>query len=256
MKKHWQADVVMEGAEDGEPVSWHLPEEAPVALIYNGVTYAVMLASPADLTDFAVGFSLSERVVDAVADIAAIDIREREQGIDIHMTISARAAERLSVREHRNITGRTGCGLCGIDSAERLFQPLPKVSETPMRIERSVVAVAAGALEAKQPMRELNRSVHGAAWAGMDGAIHLVREDVGRHNAIDKLLGARARAGETGEGFVLMTSRASYEIVEKAVFRGVKALVTLSAPTAFAVRRAREAGLMLANYNGGHLTIF
>jgi len=256
MNKHWQADVVMEGAQDGEPVSWHLPEEAPVALVYNGVTYAVMLASPTDLMDFAVGFSLSERVVDTVTDITAIDIREREQGIDMHMTVNARAAERLSVRERRNITGRTGRGLCGLDSAERLFQPLPQVSEVPVVLDRSVVAVAAGALEAKQPMRELNRSVHGAAWVGPDGSIKLVREDVGRHNAIDKLLGARARADDGTEGFVLMTSRASDEIVEKAVFRGVKALVTLSAPTAFAVRRAREAGLMLANYHGGHLTVF
>ena len=254
----WQADLVTSGRQDGTTVQWHVPEEAPVALIYNGLTFAVMLASPTDLHDFITGFSLTEGIVDRVGDISGIEISERRQGIDIHVTISARCFERLSLRQsRRSMEGRTSCGLCGIDSAERLFETLPKVAEHRKALNAGVVAKAAEALERMQPLRALNKSVHGAAFANADGVVMLMREDVGRHNALDKLMGAMAReALEPGEGFVLMTSRASFEIVEKAARSGVMALVALSAPTGFAIRRAGEANMTLANFSGGVLTVF
>ncbi|TNE62560.1 MAG: formate dehydrogenase accessory sulfurtransferase FdhD [Alphaproteobacteria bacterium] len=253
----WQPDILVKGLQDGAPVDWHLAEEAPVALVYGDITYAVMLATPQELEDFAVGFSLAERLIDRVGDIRAIEVRERTQGIDLHISLDDRLLERLSVRETRAMTGRTGCGLCGIDSADRLFRPLKKVAATPVTPDAVAISAAVAALPALQPLKSLNRSVHGAAFVAPDGSIRMVREDVGRHNAIDKLIGALARAGEAvTDGFVLMTSRASYEIVEKAAFAGVTQLVTLSAPTAFAVRRAREANLALVNFGDGSLTRF
>ena len=255
----WAPDVVVDGDQSGDPVRWHLPEEAPVAFIYNGMTFAVMLASPADLEDFATGFSLSEGVVKTVDEIQKLDVRERRQGFDISIQIPEPRFERLSLRQgRRNIEGRTGCGLCGIDSAERLFEPLKPVADAVADIDAAVVERTARALDDLLPQKKLNRSVHGAAWIAADGEIKLVREDIGRHNALDKLLGAMAAKGVSahGGGFVLMTSRASYEIVEKAARRGVPALVTFSAPTAFAVRRAREANLALGNWSGGQLTRF
>jgi formate dehydrogenase accessory protein FdhD len=254
----WQADITMTGHQADGEVFWHVPEEAPVALIYNGLTFAVMLASPESLDDFVTGFSLTEGIVVCAADISRVDIHERRQGIDLHVTISDKCFERLSLRqERRSMEGRTSCGLCGIDSAERLFESLPKVAAHPKALDAGVVTRAAEALEKMQPLRALNRSVHGAAFVNADGVVMLVREDVGRHNALDKLIGAMAREGlDASEGFVLMTSRASFEIVEKAARSGVTALVALSAPTGFAVRRAGEANMTLANFSGGVLTVF
>ena len=259
----WQADLTVTGhqqtGDHGEhSVQWHVPEEAPVALIYNGLTFAVMLASPQDLHDFITGFSLTEGIVDRPTDISKIELHERRQGIDVHVTISARCFERLTLRQsRRSMEGRTSCGLCGIDSAERLFESLPKVAEHKKALDAAIVAKALASLEKMQPLRTLNRSAHGAAFVNGEGVVMLVREDVGRHNALDKLIGALARDGlNADEGFVLMTSRASFEIVEKAARSGVTALVALSAPTGFATRRAAEANMTLANASGGVLTTF
>ncbi|WP_020400851.1 formate dehydrogenase accessory sulfurtransferase FdhD [Kordiimonas gwangyangensis] len=254
----WQADLVTAGQQEGSTVQWHVPEEAPVALIYNGLTFAVMLASPTDLHDFITGFSLTEGIVDGLADISKVELHERRQGIDIHVTISAKCFERLSLRQsRRSMEGRTSCGLCGIDSAERLFESLEPVAAHPKALDASVVTRAAEALEKMQPLRALNKSVHGAAFVNGDGVVMLVREDVGRHNALDKLIGAIVREGlGASDGFVLMTSRASFEIVEKAARSGVTALVALSAPTGFAIRRAGEANMTLANFSRGVLTVF
>lgn len=254
----WRSDNVVSARQATGPVRWHVPEEAPVALIYNGLTFAVMLASPADLTDFVTGFSLTEGIADSPDDIRSIKVHERKQGIDIHITLTEQKFERLTLRQNRrSLEGRTSCGLCGIDSAERLFEPLPKVADAPIGLNGQTVARAVAELGDKQPLKALNRSVHGAAWVNEEGAVMLVREDVGRHNALDKLLGAMALAGaDPKAGFVLMTSRASFEIVEKAARRGVRALVALSAPTAFAIRRAGEANLTLANYSSNTLTLF
>lgn len=225
--------------------SWRAPEETPVAFVYNGRNYAVMLATPLDLADFAVGFSLTERVVDAPVEIETIDIRCSPEGVDLKMKIDAARLERLDIRQQRrNLVGRAGCGVCGLENADVFFEFLPTVSEKPVEIDAAALSRAASELGARQPLNQRTRTVHAAAWAAPDGAIREAREDVGRHNALDKLLGALALKGaDFADGFVLMSSRCSYEIVEKSARLGVRALATLSGPTAFALRKAREANL-------------
>lgn len=226
---------------------WRVPEETPVSLIYNRRNYAVMLATPSDLADFAVGFSLTERVVETVGEIESIDIHYDERGVDVRLTVSKKAVERFDVRQQRrNLVGRSGCGVCGIENAEVFFEPLPRVSEDRLVVQEAILLKTAGELPAFQPLNKRTHTVHAAAWAAFDGAIRFAREDVGRHNALDKLLGAMA-LGEvsTGEGFVVMSSRCSYEIVEKAARLGVRAVLSISAPTAFAIRKAKEANMAL-----------
>lgn len=231
----------------GAAARWRVPEETPVAFIYNGRNHAVMLATPSDIVDFAVGFSLTEQIVDAVDDIEAIDLHFEERGIDARMSIAAKAAERLDVRQQRrNLVGRSGCGVCGIENAEVFFEPLPPVSGTKIRVADEVLLRAAAALPAFQALNGRTRTVHAAAWASPDGDIRLAREDVGRHNALDKLLGALAIAREPADdGFVIVSSRCSYELVEKAARRGVRAILSVSGPTAFAIRKADEANIAL-----------
>lgn len=244
--------------EPDAPIVWHVPEEVPVAVTYNGLDHAVMLATPADLADFALGFSLSEHIVDQRTEIDSLSIRRRRQGIDLKITIDQRRFERLKLRQaRRNLTGRSGCGVCGMDNAEAFFEPLSPVAVTPKVLDPKAVEAAAAALKDHQPLWQRNRSVHGAAWVAEDGTIMLVREDVGRHNALDKLLGALVGQGTNlSDGFVLISSRCSYEIVEKAARLGVLALVGLSAPTAFAVRKAHEARLSLNCYVTGGMVQF
>ncbi len=251
-QKPSQTDITVDVHRvDGTSVSWHLAEEVPVALVYNATNYAVMLATPADLEDFAVGFSISERVVDRVDAIKAVEIRSRPQGIDLMIRIDERSFERLSLREgRRNLAGRSGCGICGIDNAEGFFEPLARVAESLAKIDPQAARRAVDEFPARQPLNLQTRSVHGAAWVDWTGEIAAVREDIGRHNALDKLLGAQARAGTNMKsGFVLVSSRCSYELVEKAARFGVTALMSLSAPTAFALRKAREANLALYTWS-------
>ncbi|MEK7266674.1 MAG: formate dehydrogenase accessory sulfurtransferase FdhD [Pseudomonadota bacterium] len=231
----------------GGEALWSVPEETPVAFIYNGRNHAVMLATPADLADFAAGFSLTERIVDAVDDILSIDIHFDERGVDIRMDVAAKAVERFDVRQQRrNLVGRTGCGVCGVENAEVFFEPLPKVSQQKTRFEDKALLKAIAALPAHQALNEKTRTVHAAAWAGPGGEIVLAREDVGRHNALDKLLGALAMArAPLDDGFVIVSSRCSCELVEKAARRGVRAILSVSGPTAFAIRKADEANLSL-----------
>ncbi|GAB4150383.1 MAG: formate dehydrogenase accessory sulfurtransferase FdhD [Sphingomonadales bacterium] len=252
-------DARLRRDEGGEsPIRWAVPEELPVAVVYNGLDHAVMLATPADLVDFALGFSLSEHVVDRVEDIAAIALRRRRHGIDLKIHIAARCFERLKLRQaRRNLTGRSGCGVCGMDNAEAFFEPLAPVAASPRRLEPRAVAAAAQALNDHQPLWRASRSVHGAAWAGLDGGIVMAREDVGRHNALDKLLGALIWAqADLRKGFILISSRCSYEIVEKAARVGVTALVGLSAPTAFAIEKARQAQFSLNCFTSEGLVQF
>lgn len=235
--------VDREIAANGE--RWRVPEETPVAFIYNGRNHAVMLATPLDLADFAVGFSLTERIVDAVDDIATIDIHHDARGVDLRIGVAAKAVERLDVRQQRrNLVGRSGCGVCGVENAEIFFEPLPKVAAMKARVAEAALLRALDGLSSHQPLNEKTRTVHAAAWAGLDGDILLAREDVGRHNALDKLLGALAMT-PAGDGFVVVSSRCSYELVEKAARRGVKAIASISGPTAFAIRKADEARISL-----------
>lgn len=226
---------------------WRVPEETPVAFVYNRRNYAVMLATPLDIEDFAVGFSLTERVVDALEEISSVDIHRSERGIELHISISEERIQRLDLRQQRrNLVGRAGCGVCGLENAEVFFERLPKVAEEKTQISQDALKNALSSLREHQPLNKATRTVHGAAWAAMNGDILLAREDVGRHNALDKLLGALARANvDRREGFVLMSSRCSYEIIEKAARLGVRAVASVSGPTAFAIRKAREANIAL-----------
>jgi formate dehydrogenase accessory protein FdhD len=227
--------------------TWRVPEETPIAFIYNGRNYAVMLASPGNLDDFAIGFSLTERVVNQFPEIEAIDIHQGDLGVDLRIKVADLALERLEARQHRrNLVGRAGCGVCGVENTDVFFESLPKVAASPINIDAAVLNRTARELQRFQPLNRRTRTVHAAGWANWDGEILSVREDVGRHNALDKLLGAlRQQAIATEEGFVVMSSRCSYEIVEKASRLGVKAILSMSGPTAFAIRKAAEANLAL-----------
>lgn len=231
---------------------WRVAEEAPVAIVYNKRNYAVMLSTPADLEDFAVGFSLTERVVDSIDDISAVDIHLSARGVDLQISIAPEKLERLDIRQQRrNLVGRAGCGLCGLENADTFFETLPQVAKTPVQIDTKAITEALASFAENQPLNDETHSVHAAAWADRDGAILYTREDVGRHNALDKLLGALARADvDRASGFVLMSSRCSYEIVEKAARMGVAAVASISAPTAFAIRKAAEANLSLYARDG------
>jgi FdhD protein len=233
------------GTLNGKPITWALPEEVPVALLINSKSYAVMMATPADLEDFAIGFTLSEGLVKHASDIANVLTFPSGDGFTADVSV----AEEKLIRERmvsRTLEGRVGCGLCGIEEMkDAIRMPAGKVRKARLTVE--AVAKAYKALPQHQPMNAVNRTVHAAAWVTSDGDIKLAREDVGRHNALDKLIGAMARAHiQPTDGFVLMSSRCSYELVQKCAMAGIGALATVSAPTALAHRLAREAGLQLA----------
>jgi len=221
-----------------------VPEETPIALSYEGAAYAVMMATPADLEDFAMGFSLNERIVRTPAEIEALDIVAVENRILLRMELADASADAFSTRRRR-IAGPSGCGLCGIESlAEAAVRP-PRVG-VGIRVSAADIFGAMEALPALQPMNRLTGALHAAAfWTPGEGIVS-AREDVGRHNALDKLTGAAARSGRTGAGgAVLLTSRVSVEMVQKAAIFGATILVAVSAPTALALRAAHEAGITL-----------
>ena len=218
--------------------------EVPVALTYNGVSHVVMMMTPQHLEDFAVGFSLSEAVVETIDEVREVEVRPVEPGILIAAQIPQPRFEALLARG-RNMVGQTGCGLCGIVDLETAVRPVTTRCPRPdLSLEAAFAAL--DALGAHQPLNRATGAVHAAAFADPSGAVRMVREDVGRHNALDKLIGGVARAGQRFDaGFVVMTSRCSFELVQKAVTVGVPALVTISAPTDLAVRLAADAGLTL-----------
>ena len=219
-------------------------EEVPVALVYNGVSHAVMMATPADLEDFALGFSLSEGILESPHELLDIDTDELPQGLTARMTISARRFAGLKDRR-RNLAGRTGCGLCGVDSLEQAVRTLKPLSRSDV-ITSEAIRRAVDALPEWQALNRVTRSLHAAAWADLDGNILMAREDVGRHNALDKLIGAMAAAKiDPAKGVALITSRCSYEMVQKAVTAGIPVLAAISAPTALAVRMADAANLTM-----------
>lgn len=239
-----------------EPASDAIAMEAAVSLSYNGLSHVVMMMTPADLEDFALGFSLSEGIVERPAQIYDIVTQAHAQGLEIAITIGNERFQHLKDRR-RNLAGRTGCGLCGAESLEQAVRPVPAVDCAAV-IEGAAVQRALDALDAWQPLQRSTGAAHGAAWCASDGGIVLAREDVGRHNALDKLVGALARAPEPrGEGFALVSSRASYEMVGKAAQAGIGMLVAVSAPTAFAVRLAAEAGITLVAFaRTGRLSVY
>jgi len=219
-------------------------EEVPIALVYNTRPHVVMMATPADLEDFAVGFTLSEAIVDSPAAIENLQVVRYSQGIEVQVTIPAAAADALSARG-RQLVGRTGCGLCGVETIADVLRPTRPVAGD-WWVTAPALWRAEGALADRQPLNRLTGAVHAAAWVTRDGTIEIVREDVGRHNALDKVIGALARSGrDAAQGFVLMTSRASYELVQRAATAGVALLAAVSRPTGLAVRMAEAAGVTL-----------
>lgn len=239
-------DRAVSVAPDGSrlAVSRDWAPEAPVALEFNGVSYAVMMATPADLADFATGFAIAEGLAASAAEIANVAVAEVELGWIVRVTVPGLGADRLGERVRARVA-ESSCGLCGIENLEALAKPLPPVAPH-APLEASAIFRALGELKGRQPLGAATGATHAAAFAGTDGAIRTVREDIGRHNALDKLVGAMARAGQPlTPGFVLSTARCSYEIVEKAARGGATSLVTISLPTSLAVERARACGLSL-----------
>lgn len=227
-----------------------LAEEVPVALEYNGVSHAVMLATPTDLAEFALGFSLSEGIIASPAELYGVEIEHAAAGITAHIEIAAGAFMRLKERR-RSLAGRTGCGLCGVDSLAQVIRPLPYLAPT-RALSGAAIRRALAELRQQQPINRLTGATHAAVWCGRDGVPRMAFEDVGRHNALDKLIGGlHAGKADLGDGFVLITSRASVEMVQKAATIGIAALVAVSAPTALAVRTALGCGLTLVAFARG-----
>lgn len=223
-------------------------EEVPIALEFNGLSHAVMLATPLDLEDFALGFALSEGLLDSPADMLDLELQPQCQGLALRLTVTARCEMRLKERR-RSLAGRTGCGLCGTDSLDQVFRPLAQ-RVSPPAVSLEALARAMRELAQAQPLQRRSGGVHAAAWCNTEGALQLVREDVGRHNALDKLVGALARqpGHEPQAGFVAVTSRASFEMVQKTAQAGIGLLAAVSAPTHLAIRQAQAAGLALAGF--------
>ncbi len=226
-------------------VTEELAAEVPVAMQYNGRPHAVMLATPTDLEDFAYGFALTERIVAAVDELTLTDTRWTDHGVALEMLIPATRAAALLNRD-RNLTGRTGCGLCGTATLEAAIRPVRHVEAEPVALTASEVWAGMQRLSALQPFNSASGAVHAAALLSADGSL-TVREDVGRHNAIDKAVGAVMRQGLRPHS-LLVTSRASYEVVHKAAEVGCTLVAAISAPTALALQLAQEAGVTLVGW--------
>jgi FdhD protein len=228
-----------------------LAEEVPVAFEYNGVSHAVMLATPGDLEDFAVGFSVSEGIVEDPGEIYGVEAHRSARGIAVAIDIASEAFARLKSRR-RTLAGRTGCGICGAESLDHVLRPLPDLGGRGPRIRPQAVSAALASLIGAQQLQKATGAVHGAAWCSVEGAAGIVREDVGRHNALDKLIGAVLRSRTNARpGFVVVTSRASVEMVQKAACIATT-LVAVSAPTRLAARIAHDCGLTLVGFARGN----
>ncbi|MDR5170793.1 MULTISPECIES: formate dehydrogenase accessory sulfurtransferase FdhD [Methylobacillus] len=222
-------------------------EEVPVAMIYNGISHAVMLATPDDLTDFALGFSLCEGILSDPKELYGIDIVERVNGIELQMEIASENFVHLKERR-RSMAGRTGCGLCGSESLDQAIRVPRRIQAADITFDAEAIYRAQRELQAQQALQGRTGATHASAWADREGKVLLVREDVGRHNALDKLIGALAERQLSREGFVLTSSRASYEMVQKAASADIPMLVAISAPTGLAIRMAQGCGLTLVGF--------
>jgi FdhD protein len=230
-----------------------LAVEAPVALQYNGISHAVMLATPRDLEDFALGFSLGEGILAGAAELYQVEVQRDDRGYTLAIDIASAAFARLKERR-RTLAGRTGCGICGTESLDQVLRPLPALPVAAGILDPAALAAAGAALPSVQELQRQTGATHGAAWCALDGGVLAVREDVGRHNALDKLIGALVRtrmAQDPGRGFALITSRASVEMVQKAANAGIGILAAVSAPTTLALEVAERCGLTLIGFTRG-----
>lgn len=221
--------------------------EVPVALVYNSIPHVVMMATPRDLPDMGMGFTVSEALVASAQEVRDVQLDTASGAFELRLSVTgSRLAEMLQRR--RNLTGRTGCGVCGAETVEDAIRRPPPVPSGGATTREQLVQ-ALRALRGGQALGRETGSLHAAAWVEWGGRLVLVREDVGRHNALDKLIGARLRAGaDFADGFALVTSRASYEMVQKAATVGIRMLVAVSAPTALGVELARSCGLTLVGF--------
>jgi len=225
----------------------NVAEEVPVVLVYNTMPHVVMLTTPLNLEDFALGFSLTEGIIYHPIELQSIRVVQRSKGIEVRMTIPDQRFEKMQGKG-RNMTGRTGCGLCGASTLEQAIRrPNPVGAGRPLDAER--LSAALREMPSKQALNQLTGAVHAAAWLDSERGITALREDVGRHNALDKLIGALAKAGCNFEaGWLLVTSRASYEMVQKAASVGITLLAAISAPTGLAIQLADDCGLTLVGF--------
>jgi FdhD protein len=231
-------------------------DEVPIALEFNGISHAVMLATPLDLEDFALGFSLTEEIIDSRADVRDLEVVEGCGGMTVQLQIASACFARLKDKR-RSLAGRTGCGLCGAESLPQAVQrPAPLHSD--VRFHAEAVSRAMRAIDGLQPLRAVSGATHGAGFADAQGQVLLVREDVGRHNALDKLVGAMLVAGlRAGEGFIVVTSRASYEMAGKTVRAGSALLAAVSGVTGLAIDLAQDANLTLIGFaRGDDLSVY
>ena len=233
-----------------------IASEVPVALHFNGMPFVVLMATPCDLPDLALGFALSEALIDAPGELRIDEIGETVDGIGIHMIIPPARAEALANRA-RNLPGYGGCGVCGTADIDAVLRTPPRIA-SPLRITEAALHRALAALQARQPLNAATGATHAAGFANRDGTLQLAREDVGRHNALDKLIGAMATAGiDAGNGFVIVTSRASFELAMKAAQVGIPLLAAISAPTTLAIALAESANLCLVGFaRDGHCAVY
>lgn len=229
---------------------WHTKDDAiavetPVSLVYNGISHAVMMCTPQDLEDFALGFSLTEGIIDSPAEIYGIDVVEVCNGIEVQIELSSRKF--MALKEHRrNLTGRTGCGICGTEQLNQVYKTFPKLNRT-FQFNLNLLDDCLTQLHAHQKLAQATGATHAAAFLDVNGKLLAIREDVGRHVALDKLLGWHAKANKP-QGFILVSSRASYEMVQKTISCGVEMLIAISAATQLAVEMANTHELTLIGF--------
>jgi FdhD protein len=238
--QRWRGDAHADATE-------RVAEEVPVALVFNGLPHVVMMASPADLQDFALGFCLSEGILASRDELHGTEVVAAGEGVEVHMSIDL--VRYLPLEEkRRNLAGRSSCGLCGTETIEQAVRHPAPVGTGP-QVHGAALDRAFASLSAQQALNAQTGAVHAAAWAAPDGEVRLVREDVGRHNALDKLIGALASGGvRFDDGIALITSRASFEMAQKAATVGITVLAAISAPTGLAIRLAQETGLTLVGF--------
>lgn len=245
-----RVDIVRIAGEQRTPQTDELAEECAIAIEFNGISYATMLATPADLEDFAIGFSLTEGLVTDRREIRGVDVLPACDGVVVQVEIATPREIDMKARR-RAMAGRTGCGLCGVESLDQVIRPVGRVADGGS-VSLAHLRNALSTMRGRQDLHELTGATHAAGFMAADGELGPLREDVGRHNALDKLIGAlaTARTDVTG-GAAIVSSRASYEMVQKAASAGIGVLVAVSAPTALAVRLAHDAGIVLIGFMRG-----
>jgi len=231
-----------------------IAEETPIAMVYNGISHVVMMATPGNLKDFATGFSITENIVSSVEEIYSIEINRKDVGIELDINISSESFNKLK-NNRRNLTGRTGCGICGAESLKQIIKLQKSLQASTLESIFSPESIAKGLaqLSKHQVIQQQTGATHAAALCNHDGKILLVREDVGRHNALDKLIGAFYinNSFNINDSFIIISSRASYEMIQKAAILKTSLVVAISAPTALAVRLANELGITLLGFARG-----